>query len=66
MPAGKSAEVSFTPLNCTGVENLSNWTLYVDGAEIRPAIEGYYQVLFDADPKSVGGALPGDDFYPAE
>ena len=40
--------------------------IYVDGAEIRPAIEGYYQVLFDADPKSVGGALPGDDFYPAE
>ena len=40
--------------------------IYVDGADIRPAIEGYYQVLFDADPKSVGGALPGDDFYPAE
>lgn len=39
--------------------------IYVDGADIRPAIEGYYQVLFDADPKSVGGALPGDDFYPA-
>ena len=33
VPDGKSAEVSFTPLNCTGVENLSNWTLYVDGAE---------------------------------
>ena len=33
VPAGKSAEVSFTPLNCTGVENLSNWTLYVDGTE---------------------------------
>ena len=40
--------------------------IFVGGADIRPAIEGYYQVLFDADPKSVGGALPGDDFYPAE
>ena len=23
----------------------------------------YLQVLFDADPKAVGGAMPGDDFY---
>ena len=23
----------------------------------------YLQVLFDADPSAVGGALPGDDFY---
>ena len=26
-------------------------------------LTAYYQVLFDADPSSVGGALPGDDFY---
>ncbi len=39
--------------------------IFVSGADIRPAIEGYYKVLFDADPKSIGGALPGDDFYPA-
>lgn len=39
--------------------------IFVSGADIRPAIEGYYKVLFDSDPKSIGGALPGDDFYPA-
>ena len=35
----------------------------VYGAELRAAIEPYYQVLFDANPQSIGGALPGDDFY---
>ena len=35
----------------------------VYGAELRGAIEPYYQVLFDANPQSIGGALPGDDFY---
>ena len=39
--------------------------IFIAGAGIRPAIEGYYKVLFDSDPKSIGGALPGDDFYPA-
>lgn len=36
---------------------------YVAGAELKTNLGGYLQVLFDADPKSVGGALPGDDFY---
>ena len=40
--------------------------IFVKGADIRPAIEGYYNVLFEADPKSIGGKLPQDDFYPAE
>lgn len=33
------------------------------GADMRAAAGGMLQVLFDANPKSVGGALPGDDFY---
>ncbi len=37
--------------------------IFVAGDDIRPAIEGYYQVLFDADPKSIGGKLPADEFY---
>ena len=40
--------------------------IFVSGKNIRTTIEGYYQVLFEADPKSIGGKLPGDDFYPAE
>ena len=27
------------------------------------AVKGYLQVLFDQNPKAVGGAMPGEDFY---
>jgi len=37
--------------------------VYVDGEEMKADISGYLQVLFEADAKSVGGKLPGDDFY---
>ena len=33
------------------------------GSDMKNAIRGYYDVLFAADPKSLGGKLPGDDFY---
>ncbi len=36
---------------------------YIDGAEMRQALSGYLQVLFEQDPAAVGGALPGADFY---
>ena len=36
---------------------------FVTGAEMKSALSGYLQVMLDADPKSVGGAMPGDDFY---
>ncbi len=35
----------------------------IKGDEAKTALSGYLQVLFDKDPKSVGGKLPGDDFY---
>ena len=31
--------------------------------EMQTALSGYLEVLFEQDPKSVGGSLPGDDFY---
>ena len=31
--------------------------------EKLPKLSGYLQVLSDAEPTSVGGALPGEDFY---
>ncbi len=40
--------------------------IFVAGKDIRAAIEGYYKVLFEANPQSIGGKLPGDDFYPGE
>ena len=35
----------------------------VTGADMETMLSGYLQVLFDAEPTSVGGALPGEDFY---
>lgn len=36
---------------------------YVDGEEMKQALSGYLQVLFEQDATSVGGKLPEDDFY---
>ncbi len=36
---------------------------YVDGDAMMDQIKGYFQVLYDANPKSIGGALPDDAFY---
>ncbi len=33
------------------------------GAEMQSAVSGYLQVLFDLNPKAVGGQLPAEDFY---
>ena len=35
----------------------------ITGAEMKDKLSGYLQVLCDADTASVGGAMPGDDFY---
>ena len=36
---------------------------FIEGAEMKTVISGYLNVLYLADPKSVGGALPEDGFY---
>lgn len=33
------------------------------GEDMKAALSGYLQVLYDQDPQSVGGALPEDGFY---
>mgnify|MGYP000560575989 FL=1 len=35
----------------------------ITGSEMKEKLSGYLQVLSDAEPASVGGALPGEDFY---
>lgn len=35
----------------------------ITGEEMQQALSGYLNVLFEQAPESVGGALPGDDFY---
>lgn len=37
--------------------------VFIGGAEMKKAVSGMLKVLFDANPKSVGGTLPEDDFY---
>lgn len=36
---------------------------YLEGAEMKNAMEGYLGILFEQNPKAVGSALPGEDFY---
>ncbi len=36
---------------------------YLAGDEMRTAIQGYYEVLFTADPAAIGGGNPDDAFY---
>ena len=36
---------------------------YLDGEEMQQAVQGYYDILYQANPASVGGAMPYDDFY---
>ena len=36
---------------------------YIAGRDMAPVISGYYEILWQADPASVGGALPDDGIY---
>ncbi len=38
----------------------------ITGTEMQEALSGYLEVLYEADPSSVGGKLPADDFYMVE
>ncbi len=37
--------------------------VFISGEDMQSAIAKYYQVLYDADPVSLGGALPDDGYY---
>jgi NitT/TauT family transport system substrate-binding protein len=53
VPSAEVAEAAIPACNIT----------YIDGTALKTTLSGYLQVLFGADPASVGGSLPGDDFY---
>ena len=36
---------------------------YIEGAEMKGILSGFLQVLYDANPASIGGAMPDDAFY---
>ncbi|MBQ4264819.1 MAG: ABC transporter substrate-binding protein [Clostridia bacterium] len=37
--------------------------VFIEGEQMRTQIEPLYNLLLSANPASIGGALPGDDFY---
>ncbi len=39
---------------------------YVDGEDMKNNLTNYLQVMFDANPQSIGGKMPGDDFFYVE
>lgn len=39
---------------------------FISGEEMKTAMSGYLKVLFDQEPKSVGGKIPESDFYYVE
>ena len=39
---------------------------FIQGEEMMEKVAGYLEVLFNADPKSVGGTMPDDAFYYSE
>ncbi|HWS58359.1 MAG TPA: ABC transporter substrate-binding protein, partial [Actinotalea sp.] len=53
VPSAEVAEAAIPACNIT----------YIEGDELEATLGGYLEVLFEADPASVGGSLPGDDFY---
>lgn len=36
---------------------------FIEGSEMKTMLSGYLNTLFAQNPKTIGGALPGDDFY---
>lgn len=39
---------------------------YVDGSELVQSLGGYLEVLYEANPQSIGGKLPDEEFYYAK
>ena len=36
---------------------------FLEGGEMKAKLSAYLQTLMDQNPKAIGGAMPGDDFY---
>lgn len=64
-PAQLLEQYGLVPSAAIGVKALPQANLtFVSGAEdLRNAIQGYYEVLYAANPASIGGGIPDDGFY---
>ena len=50
-------------MQAAGTLKNANVTVYMTGDEMIKTAKANFDVLFRADPTSVGGAMPGDDLY---
>lgn len=37
--------------------------VYIDAEEMKTAVNGFFSVLFEMNPNSIGGKIPGDELY---
>ena len=58
------AQYEFAPNTKVAEKAIPQCSLtFVTGPEMKAMLEDYYTVLFQAEPKSIGGGLPFDSFY---
>ena len=58
------AQLAITPSAGIAAKAIPQCNLtFVTGEEMKDTLEGYYQILFQNAPDSIGGAMPYDSFY---
>lgn len=58
------AQYGISPSAAIAKKSLPTCNLcYVTGSQMKQAVSAYFSVLFAADPTSIGGAMPLDNFY---
>ena len=58
------AQYEFAPNDKVAAKAIPQCSLtFVTGQEMKTMLEDYYSILFQAEPKSIGGGLPYDSFY---
>lgn len=63
-PPALVAQYGFAPNADVAARAIPQCSLtFVTGQEMRTMLEDYYTILFQVEPKSIGGGLPYDSFY---
>lgn len=44
----------------------SSSIVFIKGSILKTTLQGFYEILFESNPASIGGSVPGDDFYYVE
>ena len=58
------AQYEFAPNDQVAAKAIPQCSLtFVTGQEMKTVLEDYYTILFQVEPKSIGGGLPYDSFY---